>query len=52
MLFTFTDIDECAAGACVAGGGIEGCTNNDGSYACSCSTGFALDAGGLTCSGK
>ena len=47
--YPITDIDECAAG-------IDGCdenancTNTDGSYTCSCLSGYSGD--GVTCVGK
>ena len=41
-----TDTDECA----LANGGCEhSCSNADGSYTCSCNSGFKLKANGLTC---
>lgn len=44
-----TDTDECA----LANGGCEhSCSNADGSYTCSCNSGFKLNANGLTCEGK
>ena len=43
------DIDECAN---QNGGCDHVCTNNNGSYACSCRPGFFLDAGKHNCSGK
>ncbi|XP_078572638.1 uncharacterized protein LOC144859658 isoform X1 [Branchiostoma floridae x Branchiostoma japonicum] len=43
---TCSDIDECAN----ANGGCEGtCTNNGGSFVCSCGAGFVLNADGLNC---
>ncbi|XP_078572291.1 uncharacterized protein LOC144859479 isoform X2 [Branchiostoma floridae x Branchiostoma japonicum] len=43
---TCSDIDECAN----ANGGCEGtCTNNAGSFVCSCGTGLVLNADGLNC---
>ena len=44
-----TDRDECA----LANGGCEhSCSNADGSYTCSCNSGFKLNANGLTCEGE
>ena len=44
-----TDTDECA----LANGGCEhSCSNADGSYTCSCNSGFKLNANGLTCEGE
>lgn len=49
MLFmTFADINECATynGACD-----HFCTNTDGSYTCSCSSGYQLESDGHNCTG-
>ena len=42
------DIDECATNQHQCN---QDCTNNDGSYTCSCVDGFRLDADGYTCNG-
>ena len=44
-----TDIDECEAGTVSCHTNAE-CTNTDGSYTCSCSSGFSGD--GMSCVGK
>ena len=43
------DIDECADGN---GGCDQICTNNNGSFMCSCGTGYILTADNLGCDGK
>ena len=43
------DIDECGTNN---GGCSQVCTDNDGSFVCSCNTGYELDADGVTCNGK
>ena len=47
--YTCNDINECTReqDACQ-----QQCQNTDGSYICSCNTGYALDPDGLTCSGE
>ena len=45
----FLDINECAN---QNGGCNHVCSNNNGSYACSCRAGFFLDADKKSCSGK
>ena len=49
MFLDFIDIDECSLGTdhCE-----QICTNNVGSYTCSCKSGFELSSDGLHCSGK
>ena len=44
-------MDECAAnpGPCDATNG--GCTNSEGSYTCTCTSGYELNADGSTCDG-
>ena len=44
-----TDVDECSADASPCDKNAE-CTNNDGSFSCSCREGF--DGNGLVCQGK
>ena len=44
----FTDIDECAAGTHMCA---QNCQDTQGSYTCSCRSGFALNADGRTCTG-
>ena len=47
--FISKDKDECA----LANGGCQHtCTNTDGSYICSCYSGYQLKPDGLTCQGK
>ena len=46
---TPTDIDECEAGIISCDTNAE-CTNTDGSYTCSCSSGFSGD--GMSCVGE
>ena len=54
------DVDECmiSAHSCICDIGsmdslcFPGCINTEGSYACSCSSGFVLDAAGYTCIGE
>ena len=40
------DVDGCATLGCETN-----CTNNEGSFECSCDTGFALAENGLDCNG-
>ena len=50
IIYTFPkDINECAANN---GGCSQVCTDNEGSFVCSCNTGYELDADGATCNGK
>ena len=44
-----TDIDECAEGTA---GCAQTCTNQDGSYSCSCGSGYRLAADTHGCEGK
>ena len=44
-----TDINECTANTDGCG---QICTNTDGSFMCSCNSGFALNNDARTCSGK
>ena len=41
------DVDECAANPCD-----QNCTNNEGSFVCSCNNGYVLDDDQRTCNGK
>ncbi len=44
-----TDLNECS----VNNGGCDGqCTNTQGSYTCSCGSGYELGANGQSCDGK
>ena len=50
ILYIFPkDINECATNN---GGCSQVCTDNEGSFVCSCNTGYELDADGTTCNGK
>ena len=50
IAFSFlTDIDECDDSTVSCGDNAE-CANTDGSYSCSCSSGYSGD--GMTCTGK
>ncbi|MDA8032207.1 MAG: calcium-binding EGF-like domain-containing protein [Alphaproteobacteria bacterium] len=45
-----TDIDECnGTNPCAPNGN---CVNTNGSFTCNCSSGYELDTGGQSCSGK
>ena len=44
----YSDVDECASGN---GGCNQNCVNNDGSYECTCNTGYVLDTDQRTCIG-
>ena len=49
VIKTFSDVNECQA----SNGGCEQlCTNTDGSFQCSCRTGYSLSSDGLSCNGK
>ena len=49
VLFVFfTDLNECAINN---GNCSQVCVNTDGSYFCSCSNGYSLNANARTCSG-
>ena len=43
------DVNECDT---LNGGCETTCTNNNGSFVCSCDTGYILAANGLDCNGK
>ena len=43
-----TDIDECATNN---GGCSQNCSNNVGTFNCSCNTGYTLFSDGITCNG-
>ena len=47
-LYFCLDINECAAGTHDCG---QVCTNTDGSFTCSCNSGYTLDSNGKTCNG-
>ena len=44
-----TDINECGTDN---GGCAQNCTNTDGSYNCSCASGYVLDEDGHACNGE
>ena len=46
--YLLTDIDECERGPCSQKGGI--CKNTDGSYTCTCGTGYT--GNGHNCTGN
>ncbi len=49
LIFYFTDINECN----INNGDCEHtCTNTDGTFSCSCITGYELDSNGFNCSGN
>lgn len=50
VTYLFVDVDECAnnTGGCEH----ELCSNNDGSFTCSCRNGYRLDSNGRSCIGK
>ena len=53
MSYTCTailDTDECVLATLHSCSDI--CTNTDGSYTCSCNTGYRLDSNGYTCNGQ
>ena len=50
FLFNWSDLNECAEAD--QGGCQQGCTNEDGGFACFCGSGFILDSDGKTCDGK
>lgn len=46
--FNISDIDECKeSNKCQ-----QNCTNIDGSFQCTCATGYALENDGISCKGK
>jgi len=45
----FSDIDECET---ENGGCEQTCTNNDGSFDCSCDAGYTLNGNGFDCDGE
>ena len=47
--FHITDHNECLDGTHECD---QVCTNTDGSYICSCNTGYTLDSNGNSCTGK
>ena len=49
IILTPTDIDECEVGTDSCGENAE-CTNTDGNYTCSCTTGYTGD--GMSCIGQ
>jgi len=49
MMFLAADINECLT---LNGGCSQLCSNNDGSYRCSCNTGFQLSEDTRTCVGE
>ena len=49
IIVSFPDIDECEEGT---SGCYQICTNNNGSYVCSCIDGYDLDMDSRTCNGQ
>ena len=49
VLHYFIDIDECTKHI---SGCTQSCSNTEGSYMCSCYTGFTLNSNGKTCNGE
>lgn len=49
VLYYISDIDECSLGT---SGCTQNCTNNIGSFTCSCNTGYALASDNKTCNGE
>ena len=49
IVTSFIDIDECSSGN---GGCQQICVNTNGSYHCTCQTGFSLNTDNSSCSGK
>ena len=47
-MFICTDVNECATDN---GGCSQTCTNNNGSYTCSCPAGYTTPDNGVTCDG-
>jgi fibulin 1/2 len=52
MKSIFIDIDECSVDYSGADKCEQNCTNTDGSFMCSCSSGYELNRDGHSCSGK
>ena len=49
-MYLISDIDECTDTAGICGSGT--CTNNDGSYTCTCNSGYEVVTDGTTCTGN
>ena len=49
FLKLLTDVDECETSN---GGCAQSCNNTEGSFMCSCMTGYTLAADGFSCEGK
>ena len=49
MDFVYLDVDECQINN---GGCAHSCNNTDGSFKCSCGSGYTLAMNGLNCDGK
>ena len=47
MVWCIADIDECQYSVCD-----HNCINSEGSYTCTCNSGFYLDRDGRSCLGK
>ena len=48
-MYNALDIDECTENS---DGCVQICTNTDGSYQCSCRSGYRLSRNGFQCNGK
>ena len=46
--FTYIDVDECSGGSNKCD---QTCTNTEGSYTCSCNSGYTLSSDGRSCNG-
>ena len=49
VIYYTSDVNECTDNN---GGCEHSCVNNEGSYSCSCKSGYSLNSNGKNCSGK